>query len=308
MVFVYDGTKWNLVSQDITELENLAETMTEADLIDTSKVWVPSNYSKKYRGQVTLRTALALSINTCAIETIMKITPGSVIRAAKKLGITTPLSNTLSLALGSSDVTLNEMVAAYAAFGSGGIKTTPYVINKITDKDGRILEQNVPKQQEVLAAQICYIMTNMLKSVVERGSGWYARYLGRPCAGKTGTTNDYGDAWFIGYTPQIAAGVWVGYDDRSISMGEKSTGGVIACPIWTDFMKKALAGQPVVDFTQPDNIEWALIDPQTGLLGLSKTPGVFLEAFIKGTAPEQYYNEIIPDNKRQDLSIEEEGF
>ncbi|MDR2191865.1 MAG: PBP1A family penicillin-binding protein [Endomicrobium sp.] len=308
MVFVYDGTNWNLISQDITELENLAENMTEADLIDTSKVWAPLNYAKKYRGPVTLRTALALSINTCAIETIMQVTPRSVIRAARKLGITTPLSNTLSLALGSSDVTLNEMVAAYAAFGSGGVKTTPYVINKITDKDGRILEQNVPKQQEVLSTQICYIMTNMLKSVVERGSGWYARYLGRPCAGKTGTTNDYGDAWFIGYTPQIAAGVWVGYDDRSISMGEKATGGVIACPIWTEFMKKALAGQPVVDFTQPDNIEWALIDPQTGLLGLSKTPGVFLEAFIKGSSPTQYYDRVIPDAQRQDLTIEEEGF
>ncbi|MDR1941844.1 MAG: transglycosylase domain-containing protein [Endomicrobium sp.] len=308
MVFTYDGTNWNMLSNDITELENIAETVSEADLIDTSKIWTPSNYGKKYRGPVTLRTALALSINTCAIETIMQITPRSVIRAARKLGLTTPLSNTLSLALGSSDVILQEMVAAYAAFGSGGVKTTPYVINKITDKDGKILEQNVPRQQEVLSAQTCYIMTNMLKSVVERGSGWYAKYLGRPCAGKTGTTNDYGDAWFIGYTPQIAAGVWVGYDDRSISMGEKSTGGAIACPIWTDFMKKALAGKPVVDFSQPDNIEWALIDPQTGLLGLSKTPGVFLEAFIKGTSPSLYYDQPIPDNQRQDLSIEEEGF
>ncbi|MDR3113746.1 MAG: transglycosylase domain-containing protein, partial [Endomicrobium sp.] len=125
LLFVYDGATWNLSSRDITELETLAETMPETDLIDTSKVWVPSNYSKKYRGQVTLRTALALSINTCAIETIMQITPRSVIQAARKLGITTPLSNSLSLALGSSDVTLNEMVAAYAAFGSGGIKTTP---------------------------------------------------------------------------------------------------------------------------------------------------------------------------------------
>ncbi len=308
LVFVRNPADWELVSRDITELENIAEVVPEADLIDTEKIWVPSNYSKKFRGPVTLRTALALSINTCAIETIMRVTPKKVIQAARKLGITTPLTNSLSLALGSSDVTLQEMVAAYSTFASGGVKTRPYVITKITDKDGRILEQNIPQQQEVLSPQTCYIMTNMLKSVVERGSGWYAKNLGRPCAGKTGTTNDFGDAWFIGYTPQLVAGVWVGYDDRSISLGEKSTGGNIACPIWTKFMKEALAGKPIVEFSQPENIEWALIDPQTGLLALSRTPGVFLEAFIKGTAPDQYYDQTIPDSEREDLTIEEEGF
>ncbi|MDR1696102.1 MAG: transglycosylase domain-containing protein [Endomicrobium sp.] len=308
MVFLHDGETWNLVSNDLTELENIAETVTEEELIDTSKVWVPSNYSKKFRGPVTLRTALALSINICAIEMIMQVTPLKVIQAARKLGITASMSNALALALGSSDVTLQEMVSAYATFGAGGVKTKPYVINKITDKDGRILEQNLPSQTEVLSPQTCYIMTNMLKSVIERGSGWYARNLGRPCAGKTGTTNEYSDAWFIGYTPQLAAGVWVGYDDRSISLGEKSTGGTVACPIWTTFMKNALAGKPSIDFTQPENIEWALIDPITGLLALSKTPGAYLEAFIKGTAPTQYYNQTGSDEERQGLIIEEEGF
>ncbi|MCL2506485.1 MAG: penicillin-binding protein 1A [Endomicrobia bacterium] len=308
MVFLYNGTNWDLVSRDLTELENLAEILPEEELIDTMKVWIPLNYNRKFRGPVTLRTALALSINTVAVETIMKVTPIKVIRAARKLGITTPLSNSLALALGSSDVTLQEMVSAYATFGSGGVKTKPYVINKITDKDGRILEQNVPSQSEVLSPQTSYIMTNMLKSVVERGSGWHARNLGRPSAGKTGTTNEYSDAWYIGYTPQLAAGVWVGYDDRSISLGDKSTGGNIACPIWTTFMKGALAGKPIIDFTQPENIEWALIDPITGLLALSKTPGAFLEAFIKGTAPTQYYNQAGGDEERQGLLIEEEGF
>jgi len=307
MIFVYNGANWDLVSNDITDLENIAEQMPEADLIDTMKVWTPVNYGNKYRGPVTLRTALALSINTCAIQTIMKVTPRKVIQAARKLGITTPLSNSLALALGSSDVILQEMVSAYATFGSGGVKTIPYVITKITDKDGRILEQNIPQQKEILSPQTCFIMTNMLKSVVERGSGWYAKNLGRPCAGKTGTTNDFSDAWFIGYTPQLAAGVWVGYDDRNVSLGDNSTGGAVACPIWTKFMKGALAGKPIVDFSQPDNIEWALIDPQTGLLALSKTPGAFLEAFIKGTAPTQYYNQF-PEAKRQNLTIEEGGY
>ncbi|MCL2143991.1 MAG: transglycosylase domain-containing protein [Endomicrobia bacterium] len=308
MVFVYNGAAWDLVSRDIRALEDIAEEMSETDLTDTQKIWTPVNYGGKYRGPVTLRTALALSINTCAIQTIMQVTPRKVIQAARNLGISTPLTSSLSLALGSSDVTLQEMVSAYSTFASGGVKTTPYVITKITDKDGRILEQNLPQQKEVLSPQTCYVMTNMLKSVVERGSGWHAKNLGRPCAGKTGTTNEGGDVWFIGYTPQLAAGVWIGYDDRSISLGDKVTGGSLACPIWTKFMKEALAGKPIVDFSQPDNIDWALVDPQTGLLALSKTPGAFLEAFIKGTAPKQYYDQAIPDSKRIDLTIEEEGF
>ncbi|BAV59086.1 penicillin-binding protein 1A [Candidatus Endomicrobiellum trichonymphae] len=290
MVFVYKGkgNSWDLVSRDITTLETIAETVSEKDLINTNKIWTPTNYDKKYRGPVILKTALASSINICAIETIMQITPLKVIQSAKNLGITTPLANSFSLALGSSDTTLQEMVSAFAVFASGGIKTTPYIITKITDRDGKILEQNIPQQKEVLSSQDCFIITNMLKTVVEKGSGWNAKNLGRPCAGKTGTTNDSSDAWFIGYTPQLAAGVWVGYDDHSISLGEKVTGGIIACPIWTQFMKEALDGELVLDFMQPENIEWALIDPLTGLLALSKTSGASLEAFVKGTVPTKY--------------------
>ncbi|GHT08045.1 penicillin-binding protein [Endomicrobiia bacterium] len=290
MVFVYNGkgNSWDLVSRDITTLETIAETVSEKDLINTNKIWTPTNYDKKYRGPVILKTALASSINICAIETIMQITPLKVIQSAKNLGITTPLANSFSLALGSSDTTLQEMVSAFAVFASGGIKTTPYIITKITNRDGKILEQNIPQQKEVLSSQDCFIITNMLKAVVEKGSGWNAKNLGRPCAGKTGTTNDSSDAWFIGYTPQLAAGVWVGYDDHSISLGEKVTGGIIACPIWTQFMKEALDGELVLDFMQPENIEWALIDPLTGLLALSKTSGASLEAFVKGTVPTKY--------------------
>jgi penicillin-binding protein 1A len=307
MVFVYKGNSWNLVSRDITALETIAETVSEKDLINTNKIWMPTNYGKKYRGPVILKTALASSINICAIETIMQITPLKVIQSAKNLGITTPLTNSFSLALGSSETTLQEMVSAFAVFASGGIKTTPYIITKITDRDGKIIEQNIPQQKEILSSQDCFIMTNMLKAVVENGSGWNAKNLGRPCAGKTGTTNDSSDAWFIGYTPQLAAGVWIGYDDRSISLGEKATGGIIACPVWTQFMKEALDGEPVLDFIQPENIEWALIDPSTGLLSLSKTSGASLEAFVKGTVPTNYCKQI-SNYKRQYIDTEEEGF
>ncbi|GHT71964.1 penicillin-binding protein [Endomicrobiia bacterium] len=310
MVFVYKENKWDLFSRDITGLETIAETVSEDDLINTNKVWAPTNYGKKHRGPVTASTALALSINICAVETIMKVTPERVIQTARNLGITTSLTNSFPLALGASDVTLQEMSSAFATFASGGVKTTPYVITKVTDKDGKILEENIPEQKEVLSSQDCFIINNMLKGVVERGSAWDAKRLGRPCAGKTGTTNGSSDAWFVGYTPQLVAGVWVGYDDRSISLGDRMTGGGIACPIWTNFMKEALEGKPVLDFIQPENIELVLIDPYTGFLASGETKGAFLGAFNKGTAPTptHYCDQAIPNSKEQDLSVEKDGF
>ncbi|MDR1260039.1 MAG: transglycosylase domain-containing protein [Endomicrobium sp.] len=309
MVFINEGGSWKLISRDITTIETIAEIMPEKDLINTNKVWVPVNYGKKYRGHVTLRTAIALSINICAIEAIMRVTPIKVIQIAKNLGITTPLINSFSLALGSSDVTLQEMVSAFSVFASDGIKFTPYIITKITDRYGKILEQNIPHHEEVLSPQTCFIITNMLKAVIEKGSGWQAKNLGRPCAGKTGTTNNSSDAWFIGYTPQLVAGVWIGYDDRSISLGSRSTGGVIACPVWTQFMKEVLDGEPILDFIQPENIELALINSNTGLLALNKTSDILLEAFKEGTVPKQYHDQTISDYKRQNLNLEKkEGF
>ncbi|MDR1721346.1 MAG: penicillin-binding protein 1A [Endomicrobium sp.] len=308
MIFVHKGNSWELISRDAITLENIAETVPEKDLVNTKKIWMPTNYSKKYRGSLTLRTALALSINTCAVETIIKVGPSKVIQTARNLGITTPLADSPSLALGSSEVTLQEMVSAFATFASGGIKTTPYIITKITDRNGKILEQSVPQQKEVLSPQNCFIITSVLKSVVEKGSGWNAKNLGRPCAGKTGTTNNSSDAWFIGYTPQLVGGVWIGYDDSSISLGGKVTGGVIACPIWTQFMKKALEEEPVLDFLPPENIEWALIDQRTGLLATNKTLDSLLEVFISGTVPQKYSTGSV-DSEKQDLDSEtEKGF
>ncbi|MDR0978015.1 MAG: penicillin-binding protein 1A [Endomicrobium sp.] len=288
LIFIYKKGSWNLVSRDSSYLEALAEQTSEYDLTDTSKIWAPKNYTNKFRGKTTLSTALALSINTCAVELITKTTPAKVIETAKRLGITTPLINSYPLALGASDVTLEEITEAFAVFASGGIKAKPYIITRILDRYGKVLEENIPQQAEVLSPQISFVLTNMLKNAVEKGSGKYAKNLGRPCAGKTGTTNNGSDAWFIGYTPQLAAGVWVGYDNRSIPLGERVTGGGLACPIWTNFMKEALTGKPILDFKEPEGIEWALIDSKTGLLALSNTHGASLEAFIKGTAPVCY--------------------
>jgi penicillin-binding protein 1A len=203
------------------------------------------------------------------------------------MGIVSPLTATLSLSLGSSDVTLKEMTSAFGCLANSGIKTVPYSIVKVVDNKGRVLEEYSPEEKDAISVQTAFLMTNLLRGVVEHGTGIYAKQLKRPAAGKTGTTNDCQDAWFIGYTPQLVCGVWVGYDDHR-TLGKKMTGGRLACPIWTDFMRAALRKQPVIDFTAPANITFVKIDPQTGLLALGNPKGTYLEAFLSGTEPKEF--------------------
>lgn len=302
LVYVNDGRDWRLASRTTDFLQTLPEDW----LKDPMKVWAPENYNKKYHGKVLLRSALEHSLNSCAILILQEIGPMRAIDYARRMGITSQLTNTLSLALGSSDVTLQEMTGAMAVFASGGIRTQPYAVIRVEDKDGKVLEENQPFEEPVLSPQTSFIMTNLLAGVVKRGTGMAALELGRPAAGKTGTTNDFTDAWFIGFTPQLVAGVWVGYDDRTW-LGNKMTGGAVACPIWTSFMKGALAGQPVLNFTAPEGIVFSLIDPRTGLLALSKTPGAYLESFVKGTEPKDYYEQAPPTIKPISAD-DEEGF
>jgi penicillin-binding protein 1A len=286
MIFLYNGKSWDLFSRNIPDLETLAEIVPEKNLIDTKKIWIPKNYGNKYNGQVALGASLALSINTCAIETIMKITPKNVIETAKKLGLTTDMTDSFSLALGSNDIILQEIVSAFSVFASGGIKSTPYAIIKIVDRNNKIIEQKIPEQNEILSQQVSYIITNMLKNTVEKGTARCAKNLGRPCAAKTGTTNKSNDVWFVGYTPQIVAGVWIGYDDRSISLGDRVTGSSLACPIWTNFMKETLNEEKILNFTEPDGIELALVNSK--IKSKSSNNGnimILLEAFKHGTIP-----------------------
>ncbi|MCX5782753.1 MAG: penicillin-binding transpeptidase domain-containing protein, partial [Elusimicrobia bacterium] len=283
-VYTYDGINWNLVANTTDYLT----TLPPEDLKDPMKVWYPQNYGNKYFEKVLLRTAIEHSLNVCAVEVLEKMGPKKAVEYARKMGIKSPLMPTLSLALGASEVPLIEMTSAFGVLASGGIRTEPYAIVRIEDKDGRILEENMPNESEVLSPQLCFVMTNLLKGVVQRGTGLAASWLGRPCAGKTGTTNDFSDAWFIGYTPQLVAGVWVGYDTL-LPLGEKMTGGHIACPIWTNFMREALRGEPKLNFTPPEGVVFSLIDSKTGLLALSSSPNAYLEAFIKGTEPKDYY-------------------
>jgi penicillin-binding protein 1A len=304
-IYVNDGRDWRLVSRTTDYLA----TLTPEEIKDPMKVWVPENYGKKYNNKVLLRSALEHSLNMCAIEVLDQIGPMRAIDYARRMGISSSLTNTLSLALGSSDVTLLEMVDAMSVLASGGIKTEPYAIIRVEDKNGRILEENIPAEREVLSPQTCFVMTNVLKGVVERGTGMAAKDLRRPCAGKTGTTNEFSDAWFIGYTPQLVAGVWVGYDER-VSLGNKMTGGRIACPIWTNFMAGALKGEPILNFKPPDGVVFALIDPKTGLLAQPKTPGAYLDAFVKGTEPKDYYSADVPGESPGVTTVpeEESGF
>lgn len=292
------GRDWELLSnttdfsdvQDKNLLNNLLGKDKEA--IENNKpnervLWQPQNYSEKFHGLVLLRKALEHSLNICAIKVTDKIRPTTVAYYAKQLGIESPLTETISLALGSSDVTLKEMTSAFGSLANSGIKTIPYSIVKVLDNKDRVLEEYDPSEKDVLSVQTAFLMTNLLRGVVEHGTGVYARQLKRPAAGKTGTTNDCQDAWFVGYTPQLVCGVWVGYDDHR-TLGKKMTGGRLACPIWTELMRAALRRQPVIDFSTPPNVTYAKIDPQTGLLALGNPKGTYLETFLSGTEPKEF--------------------
>jgi penicillin-binding protein 1A len=296
MIFLYNGKTWDLFSRNIIDLETLAEIIPEKNLIDTKKIWTPKNYSNKYNGKIALGAALALSINTCAIETIIKITPKNVIETAKKLGLTTDMTDSFSLALGSNDIILQEIVSAFSVFASGGIKSKPYAIIKITDRNNKIIEQEIPEQNEILSQQVSFIITNMLKNTVEKGTAKCAKNLGRPCAAKTGTTNKSNDVWFVGYTPQIVAGVWVGYDNKSINLGDRVTGSSLACPIWTSFMKETLNEEKILNFIEPDEIELALVSSKIkSKLSNNDNTLLLLEAFKYGTIPKSN-NIVLRDN------------
>jgi penicillin-binding protein 1A len=308
----------------------------------SGKSWKPKNYDNNYRGPVTMREALTNSINVVSVKILENTGVDYAVDYAKKLGITSPLAPNLTLALGSSSLTPLELTSAYAVFDSGGFRVTPYFVTKVVDGDGRVLEEYTPPPLPVFtsmssagggeqgAAQAeqpqaeqspgtdlyrgpvraispatAYIITNLMESVVTSGTGQRARALGRPVAGKTGTTNDMKDAWFVGYVPQLVAGVWVGYDQEK-SLGSSGSGGTAAAPIWTEFMKRALAGTPVQDFQPPPDVEFALINPKTGHLAKPGSPGSVQECFIAGTEPKSYDVETPAppvDNKPQPVVI-----
>ena len=259
-------------------------------IIDDSPVvyengWAPTNYEDEFRGPVTLREAFEDSINVVGVKLLERVGVRDVIRDAQKAGIKSTLRPDLSLALGTSEVTALEMASAYATIANMGTYVEPTAIIKVEDYNGKILEQNQIVRKEVFSADVCYTMIKLMEGVLIRGTATNAK-LGRPAAGKTGTTDEFTDAWFVGFTPEIVCAVYIGNDDRK-PIGNRMTGAVAAAPIWRDFMVSALQDKPVSDFSAPDNVTEMQVCAKTGLLPGSKCAKTVPVTFISGTEPVQ---------------------
>jgi penicillin-binding protein 1A len=254
----------------------------------SENAWRPKNFKDTFYGPTLLRDALAHSRNIVTVKILKDIGVDYAIDYARKLGITSNLSQDLSIALGSSGVSLLELVRSYSVFANQGSLIQPVFITRVADREGNTLEEAQPSVEQAIEKNTAYIMTTLLGSVVKYGTGTRMLALNRPVVGKTGTTNDTFDAWFIGYTPEYITGVWVGSDALS-SLGRSETGAAAAGPIWLDFMQKALENKPVRDFPVPEEgIEFAEIDAETGLLAVPESKKTILECFKDGTSPERH--------------------
>jgi penicillin-binding protein 1A len=304
--------------------------------------WKPKNFSGKFYGDTIFRDSLVNSRNIPTIKMVQDIGIDPVIAYAKKMGIASDLQRNFSLALGSSSVSPMELARGYAVFASGGKRIEPFSIIRIIDRHGEIIEENestsymtplldqlaqldhlefeaqkVRKVAElgkdplaelpepyVLTPQTSYIMTHLLKEVITSGTGRRALALGRPAAGKTGTTNDNLDAWFSGYTPQLVTTVWFGYDDRQ-PLSYREGGGRTATPVWLDYMKTTLEDKPVLDFDIPPRLVFAQIDADTGKLATDKTERAIFEVFREGTEPTEYTDRNKRSNQTQEFFMQE---
>ena len=249
--------------------------------------WKPKNYGKTFHGATLLRKALAKSYNVVTVKILKDIGVDYAIDYARKLGIESNINRDLSIALGSSGLSLLEMVRAYSIFNNQGYLIPPVFVTRIVDRDGNILEENEPAREKAIEKNTAYIMTSLLESVVKQGTGHRVKALRRPVAGKTGTTNDLYDAWFVGYTPRYTTGVWVGFDNER-SLGKGETGSRAASPIWLGFMQRILEDKPVRVFQVPEGVVFAKIDAETGLLPIAESKNMIFECFKEGTAPTEY--------------------
>ncbi len=232
------------------------DTIVDAPVTFTtvSGPYTPHNYDNRFEGRITLRRALAQSRNIPALKLAEKVGMHTVIEYARRFGITSPIQPYLPVALGAAEVTLLEHTAAFSAFPNGGVRVAPHTIRKVADYDGRVLEESLPEIRDVVSAHTARVMTSMLREVVQHGTAVQALKLNHPLAGKTGTTNDFTDAWFMGFSPSITCGVWIGFDEKK-TLGDKETGSLAALPIWIDFMRAAISGHEQEQFAEPDAAE-----------------------------------------------------
>jgi penicillin-binding protein 1A len=232
----------------------------EREELNVNKLWRPENFEMEYFGDVTLRYALEDSLNICSVKLLQDVGIGNVRANARRLGIESRVDHNLSIAMGTSVLKPVELAAAYATFANRGVYNRPTAILEVTDPDGHELLTHKKESRVAISKGAAYLVTHVLRGVIERGTGSTARDLSkiRPAGGKTGTTDDQRDAWFVGFTPQLACAVWVGYDDNTplgkTASGLSMTGGRIACPLWTTFMIRALEGEPVLQFEKPVDI------------------------------------------------------
>jgi penicillin-binding protein 1A len=257
------------------------------------RVWKPKNYKETFYGPTLLRTALILSRNVVTIKIVTDIGVDYVIDYAHRLGISSPLNRDLSLALGSSALSLLELTRAISVFPNQGDLVEPIFVTKVLDRQGRLMEEHKPQREKVMGPDTAFVMTHLLEEVVQYGTGWRARALGRPVGGKTGTTNDQKDAWFVGFAPTMTAGVWVGFDNER-ELGPEETGARAASPIWVDFASQVLKGEPAQSFPPPDNVVFAKINARTGLLARADDTSAVFEVFKEGTAPTKRADEVSP--------------
>ncbi len=279
--------------------------------------WEPGNFDKSYLGEITLRSALEKSRNLVSADIISRIGVEAAIQYARRLGITSRLGRNLSLSLGSSEVTMLEIARSYGVFANQGVLFPSIFIDKVENRKGELLynyeDEKFEKAEQVVSPESAFLMANMMKGVVQRGTGWRVREIQRPVAGKTGTSNDLMDAWFVGYTPEWVCAVWAGFDVKR-TIGDKETGGRVASPIWLSFMKRFLdhideekyaklveeakeeadmlgieyiAPEKLepLDFTPPEGVDPMWIDKETGRPSTADAPGAIYEYFLKGTEP-----------------------
>jgi penicillin-binding protein 1A len=257
----------------------------------TEELWEPQNYPIGFKGPITLRRALELSRNIISAKLVKDLTPNKIVNYGRRFGIESELKPYMTISLGAFEVTLLEMVATYTVFPNSGIRVSPFFIKSIRDQNN-IIEENMPERKQVLERETAYVMTYLMQGVIQSGTGQKAKHLPAPIGGKTGTTDEFTNAWFIGYSPSITVGVWIGLDEAKDSLGRGETGGKAACPIFVEFMEKYLEKHPEPQqFRKPPGVIMVKIDKYTGKLWTEDCLHPFWEAFLPGTEPTEYCTE-----------------
>ena len=303
--YSFDRSKFNRAVQALRQLGSTFKPIVYAAAVDrgftpasvlvdepvsfpggSGRAYSPSNYDHRFWGPLTLRHALEQSRNVPAVRLMDSLGPKTVLSYAKRLGFTANFPPYLSTALGAGEATLLEVTSAFSVFPNQGVRMAPQAITTIVDREGNLVEENRPQPDDALRADTAYVMTSLLQGVVQRGTAARAAALDWPLGGKTGTTNDYTDAWFVGFDPDITVGVWVGYDQKR-PIGPSESGSAAALPIWMDVMRAWIATRPERPaFATPGNVVLVAVDPATGSPAAPGTPGAIPEVFISGTQPD----------------------